>query len=279
MSKLPLTTLTDLRPEKRSNKADILYQFAVLGARLSSPPTPGFCHAPFPAGGFSHDGRHLRDLPTDSQCEVAFAGRSNSGKSSAINTLANHTRLAFVSKTPGTNPASELLSARRGQVLRRPARLWLRQGTGGNPVAMGRSAGALSAHREALRSGPDHGQSAPAHRTRSADARLVRADRQADSCPVVQGRQADSPGAGARPASRCRRCCRSWVRIAPVQLFSSLKKSGVARGREVSLPAWLGLDNEGRAPPPTGLSSERKRARKAKRHGLGRPPARRGKPR
>ncbi|BCL77133.1 putative GTP-binding protein EngB [Jeongeupia sp. HS-3] len=33
--------------------------------------------------------------------EVAFAGRSNAGKSSAINTLANHTRLAFVSKTPG----------------------------------------------------------------------------------------------------------------------------------------------------------------------------------
>lgn len=33
--------------------------------------------------------------------EVAFAGRSNAGKSSAINTLAGHTRLAYVSKTPG----------------------------------------------------------------------------------------------------------------------------------------------------------------------------------
>lgn len=44
---------------------------------------------------------HLRDLPRDAVCEVAFAGRSNAGKSSAINTLANHTRLAFVSKTPG----------------------------------------------------------------------------------------------------------------------------------------------------------------------------------
>ncbi|MBS1229394.1 MAG: GTP-binding protein HSR1-related [Proteobacteria bacterium] len=43
----------------------------------------------------------LSDLPVDSRCEVAFAGRSNAGKSSAINTLANHTRLAFVSKTPG----------------------------------------------------------------------------------------------------------------------------------------------------------------------------------
>jgi len=44
---------------------------------------------------------HLRDLPPPSGIEVAFAGRSNAGKSSAINTLANHTRLAFVSKQPG----------------------------------------------------------------------------------------------------------------------------------------------------------------------------------
>src|SRR6478609_11152529 len=33
--------------------------------------------------------------------EVAFAGRSNAGKSSAINALAQRHRLAFVSKTPG----------------------------------------------------------------------------------------------------------------------------------------------------------------------------------
>lgn len=44
---------------------------------------------------------HLRDLPPESTAEIAFAGRSNAGKSSAINTLANRTRLAFVSKTPG----------------------------------------------------------------------------------------------------------------------------------------------------------------------------------
>ena len=44
---------------------------------------------------------NLRDLPRDSHREVAFAGRSNAGKSSAINTLAGRVRLAFVSKTPG----------------------------------------------------------------------------------------------------------------------------------------------------------------------------------
>lgn len=42
-----------------------------------------------------------RDLPQHSGIEIAFAGRSNAGKSSAINTLTNRNRLAFVSKTPG----------------------------------------------------------------------------------------------------------------------------------------------------------------------------------
>lgn len=44
---------------------------------------------------------HLRDLPQHGGREVAFVGRSNAGKSSAINTLANHVRLAYTSKTPG----------------------------------------------------------------------------------------------------------------------------------------------------------------------------------
>ncbi len=43
---------------------------------------------------------HMKDLPP-TRAEVAFVGRSNAGKSSAINTLANRTRLAYVSKTPG----------------------------------------------------------------------------------------------------------------------------------------------------------------------------------
>ncbi|MDX5364342.1 MAG: ribosome biogenesis GTP-binding protein YihA/YsxC [Pseudazoarcus pumilus] len=40
-------------------------------------------------------------LPPPVGAEIAFAGRSNAGKSSAINTLAGHVRLAYVSKTPG----------------------------------------------------------------------------------------------------------------------------------------------------------------------------------
>lgn len=44
---------------------------------------------------------HLRDLPNTQVPEVAFAGRSNAGKSTAINILCNQKKLAFASKTPG----------------------------------------------------------------------------------------------------------------------------------------------------------------------------------
>src|SRR6185436_5195905 len=46
-----------------------------------------------------------------SKMEVAFVGRSNAGKSSAINALAKRHRLAFVSKTPGRTQTINFFSA------------------------------------------------------------------------------------------------------------------------------------------------------------------------
>ncbi len=43
----------------------------------------------------------LEQLPADDLPEIAFAGRSNAGKSSALNTLCMQRQLARVSKTPG----------------------------------------------------------------------------------------------------------------------------------------------------------------------------------
>jgi GTP-binding protein len=40
-------------------------------------------------------------LPGESQIEIAFAGRSNVGKSSLINALTNQKKLAYVAKAPG----------------------------------------------------------------------------------------------------------------------------------------------------------------------------------
>ncbi len=56
-----------------------LFQHAVYAASVATPEDP---------------------LPP-STGEIAFAGRSNAGKSSAINAMATRRRLAFVSKTPG----------------------------------------------------------------------------------------------------------------------------------------------------------------------------------
>ncbi len=43
----------------------------------------------------------IRHLPTDSGAEIAFAGRSNAGKSSALNRITDQKGLARTSKTPG----------------------------------------------------------------------------------------------------------------------------------------------------------------------------------
>src|SRR5690606_37631193 len=50
---------------------------------------------------FTTSAARLDQLPSPTTAEVCFVGRSNSGKSSAINVLTNQRRLAFSSKTPG----------------------------------------------------------------------------------------------------------------------------------------------------------------------------------
>ena len=54
---------------------------------------------------FRYAVHQVADMPPDQGAEVAFAGRSNAGKSTAINALANRRKLAFVSKTPGRTQA------------------------------------------------------------------------------------------------------------------------------------------------------------------------------
>ena len=49
--------------------------------------------------------------------EIAFAGRSNAGKSTAINVLAGRTRLAFASRTPGRTQQINLFALRSGALV------------------------------------------------------------------------------------------------------------------------------------------------------------------
>lgn len=55
----------------------------------------------YQAAEFLTSASRLSQCPADVGWEVAFAGRSNAGKSSAINTLTDNRKLARTSKTPG----------------------------------------------------------------------------------------------------------------------------------------------------------------------------------
>ena len=55
----------------------------------------------FALANFYKSAQTLQQCPTDAGAEVAFAGRSNAGKSSAINRLTKQKKLARTSKTPG----------------------------------------------------------------------------------------------------------------------------------------------------------------------------------
>ncbi|EBV3721513.1 YihA family ribosome biogenesis GTP-binding protein [Salmonella enterica subsp. enterica serovar Oranienburg] len=59
----------------------------------------------------------IRHLPSDCGIEVAFAGRSNAGKSSALNTLTNQKSLARTSKTPGRTQLINLFEVVDGKRL------------------------------------------------------------------------------------------------------------------------------------------------------------------
>lgn len=56
---------------------------------------------PYQKAVFFQSAPNLAQCPTEVAAEVAFAGRSNAGKSSAINTLTGNKKLARTSKTPG----------------------------------------------------------------------------------------------------------------------------------------------------------------------------------
>ncbi|PXF32968.1 GTP-binding protein [Pokkaliibacter plantistimulans] len=57
----------------------------------------------------------VSQCPTDQCAEVAFAGRSNAGKSSAINALTQQSKLARTSKTPGRTQLINFFSLKNPQ--------------------------------------------------------------------------------------------------------------------------------------------------------------------
>lgn len=177
-------------------------------------------------------------LPAAKGPEIAFVGRSNAGKSSAINALVGHTRLAYVSKTPGR---TQLLN-----LFRTPAGLYLVDlpgfGYAKVPEAIRRGWAELIERylreREAL-VGLIH----------IMDVRhpLTALDRQLLDWFLPSGKpvhvllsKSDKLSRGARAATvaQVRRALTSWEGQVTVQAFSALSKLGVEEAEAV-VQGWL----------------------------------------
>ncbi|MBI4742366.1 MAG: YihA family ribosome biogenesis GTP-binding protein [Betaproteobacteria bacterium] len=210
---------------------------------------------------------HHRDLPNDSRREVAFAGRSNAGKSSAINTLANHTRLAFVSKTPGRTQHLNYFALEEGTYL------------------VDLPGYGFAKAPEEIRSQWE-GLLAPYLRYREALVGLVLIMDSRHPLTELDVQMLDWFAQTAKPIhvllSKADKLTRQEQALAlrevrailakigdncTLQLFSSLKKTGVAEAEAV-LGGWLGMDVKEETPPPPAPRTE-KVARPKNRSALG----------
>ena len=210
---------------------------------------------------------HLRDLPLDAAREIAFAGRSNAGKSSAINTLANHTRLAYVSKTPGRTQHLNYFTLEAGKYFvdlpgygfaKAPEEIrsqWegllapylrYREPLVGLVLIMDSRHPLTELDLQMLAWFAQTGK--PIHVLLSKADKLTRQE-QALALREVQV-------ALAAISDNC-----------SLQLFSSLKKTGVAEAEAV-LGGWLEMEPKEESAPPTGLRTE-KLARPKNRKALG----------
>ena len=210
---------------------------------------------------------HLRDMPPDAQREIAFAGRSNAGKSSAINTLANHTRLAFVSKTPGRTQYLNYFALDEGKYLvdlpgygfaKAPEEIrsqWegllapylrFRVPLVGLVLIMDSRHPLTELDLQMLEWFAQTGK--PIHILLSKADKLTR-EEQALALREVQA-------VLAKIGDNC-----------TLQLFSSLKKTGVAEA-EAILGGWLGMEAKVETAPPVGLRTE-KVARQKNRKAIG----------
>ena len=196
---------------------------------------------------------HLADLPAPLGPEIAFAGRSNAGKSSAINTLVDHNRLAFVSKTPGRTQQINFFSL--------PGGAFLVDLPGYGYAKVQRD---LRAHWEQLLSTYLQSRASLFGMVLIMDARhpLTPLDEQmlgwfaATGKPVhVLLSKADklTRQEGLKTLRAVQTRLREYAPNYTAQLFSSLKKQGMEEAEEI-IGAWLGVETriQKNSPRPKG---------------------------
>ena len=102
-------------------------------------------------------------LPPETLPEIAFAGRSNVGKSSLVNALTGRRVLARTSNTPGPHAADQFLRSRRRADAGRPAGLRLCRGVEERDQALDRAGAPLSAEPRGLAPGLPADRLPPRH--------------------------------------------------------------------------------------------------------------------
>lgn len=200
-------------------------------------------------------------LPPALAPEIAFAGRSNAGKSSALNTLAGHARLAFVSKKPGRTQLINFFRLQCGAYLvDLPG-----YGYAEVPEAVRRQwRGLLETYLTQ--------RTALIGLVLIMDARhpLTELDRQMLAWFAPSGKpvhilltKADklSRGAAAQVLQRARAAVREWGDNVSVQLFSSLRKNGTEEAETV-IGKWLGIEGQERKEKPP-VKGEKNRGQNA----------------
>ncbi len=182
----------------------------------------------------------LSALPADAGVEVAFAGRSNAGKSSVINALTGRTALARISKTPGRTQQINffVLEDEEHRLVDLPG-----YGYANVPLAVKRQwAGLVEGYLSARRSLEGVVLLMDARRPfTDADSRLMEWCVHAGLATHVLLNKSDklSRGAGARVLADARK------RLAPLgdehraQLFSATRKTGTDE-LGARLDTWLG---------------------------------------
>lgn len=198
-----------------------------------------------------------QELPSATLREVAFAGRSNAGKSSAINVLADQNRLAFVSKTPGrTQLINFFRCGDAGYLVDLPG-----YGYAQVPETVRRQWRGLLEHYLTHRA-------SLVGLVLIMDARhpLTELDRQMLAWFAPTGRPVHvlltksdklTRSEAALTLSRTRQGLDEYGIPTSAQLFSSLKKTGIEEAEQV-IGAWLAASSAGDDPPAADTASPRR---------------------
>ncbi|NEG68449.1 ribosome biogenesis GTP-binding protein YihA/YsxC [Pantoea agglomerans] len=180
----------------------------------------------------------IRHLPADTGIEVAFAGRSNAGKSSALNTLTNQKGLARTSKTPGRTQLINLFEVKEGKRLVDLPGYGYAEVPEEMKLKWQRALGEYLQKRQALKGLVILMDIR--HPLKDLDRQMIQWSVESGIPVLLLLTKADKLASGARKAqvNVVREAALEFVGDVQVELFSSLKKIGVDKVRQ-KLDSWF----------------------------------------